>query len=150
MAFKPLSSFLQHAATAQTDLSTLASNVAEQARYREFLKGALPDALYADVTSLATRNASLAITVRSHATATKLYQYQQRVLSQFAANGLNFKEIRVFVQSPLVVSTAVKHRPVLPPEAVIPLEKAAENTENTQLKNALKRLSSHAKAVVNR
>jgi hypothetical protein len=148
VVFKPLSAFLNHAMARTDDAHPLATTASQHVRYRELLKAVLPEPLFADVTSVATRNQSLTITVRSHASATKLYQFQQRVIAHFAAKDLNFKEIRVFVQSISDAPTLTSRRPELPPEAAAPLERAASQTQNPALKAALTRLSSHAKTQV--
>lgn len=145
MAFKPLSSIL-HAATpdARKGLQQLRVGLAKYDQYRVALRAVLPPALCDEIVSASDRKGALALTVRSHASATKLYQFQQPLLTYFAAKDLNFKEIRVFVQLPSRVLTASARKPVLPAEAARPLREAAQRTSNMELKTALERLASHA------
>jgi hypothetical protein len=148
VALKPLSAVLDHAVAHVDGAHALATKASEFAHYRDLLLAVVPTSLISDITAVATKNQSLTITVRSHAAATKLYQFQQRVIAHFAAKGLNFKEIRVFVQTIYGGQTRPRVRPELPPEAVSPLMTAAERTQNSGLKTALLRLSSHAKTGV--
>lgn len=145
MALEPLSRFLSQSVIKTEQLVALSAAAAQFSEYKTLLKDCIPSALYADVLNVSTKNSSLSIAVRSHASATKLYQFQQRVLAHFAANALNFKEIRVFVQPSNPGQTRARPRPMLPEASVAPLTRLIESTKNVQLREALERLRAQAK-----
>jgi hypothetical protein len=144
MGFETLSKTLTRSMHHQGELSALADAARMFKQYRELLREVLPAAIYHHVLSAAQKNQSLCFTVSNHSVATKLYQYQQKILTQFAANSLYFKEIRVFVQPPAEAPDKRGKKPVLSAHAVPALDAAISRTHNEPLKAALVRLRGHA------
>jgi hypothetical protein len=136
VAFEPMNRVLR----GDPALAAALAQHADTLVFTDTLRTALPPALRDALVTASPRAHQLMLVTRSHAMATKLYQFQGALLSAAAAKGLNFNEIRVLVQANGISSSRVRPKAELPAEAPPALERAIRKTENEKLRNVLIRL----------